>query len=176
MKNVKWLFIPNGDACQDDLRKIAQLKDQHWQYGIKSQVEWMKSNLIPQDVHLLGVSEESGELLAYLSITSLEVRIDNKIIDTEFVGLGNVCVSKEIEHSGYGSALVTEANRYISNKGMEGILLCKSSLLSFYKRCDWQNVNYIETYVAGRRYDKKIMCFPGRIPLNEHVINVNRNF
>jgi len=154
--------------------RIAELKEQHWQYGIESQLQWMKDNIISNDYHLMGeeVDGEVVSLRAYISIIQLNIKIDGEIYDA--LGIGGVCVDKSIEHSGYGKLLVREACKYIISKGKTGILLCNDELKNFYEKCGWNQLIFERAEVAGIRYFNNIMLLFGVCKCS--LITINRNF
>ena len=126
-----WEIVKHRDLSITDSLRIASLKDQHWQYGIESQIQWMKDNIEADDIHLMGVELEAGiiSLKVYMTLINLTVQIDDQFIDC--FGVGNVCVNKDSQHKGLGRALLKEAEKYISFHHKLGILLCKDALIPF---------------------------------------------
>jgi len=173
MKKIEWKVIKNSEISERDLVHIAYIKDQHWTHGVKSQVDWMKNNLLPDDIHLLGKIKGDLEPCAYLSLVNIKVTCDND--ETNFIGLGNVCVSKNDEHFGIGSSLVLQANNYIMSSAKRGLLLCKDPLISFYKKNGWEKLNYTKALISNCQYYNNIMTFPtwrGKT-INEIIIDKN---
>ncbi len=134
---IEKCILDNYEVSSDCLESIAKLKEQHWKYGIDSQMQWMEKNLINNDKHLMINAFENGKkvLRAYLNLVTVLVEIDS--IQYEAIGVGNVCVERNLQNKGWGRVLMGEANSYIIKNGGMGVLLCKSDLLSFYEKCGW---------------------------------------
>lgn len=169
--NLTWKIVPHIKLLDCEKKEIAELKNMHWSYGIDSQMNWMNDNIKDFDLHLMG-SNEKQKLVAYMTIVRLSVSFDGGKEDA--LGVGGVCVNKNIEHRGYGRCLVQEANNFISQEGLKGLLLCKDGLVDFYKKCGWQNVVFSEAYVADKPFSYRIMAYPNLIGCQSVLID--RNF
>ena len=169
-----WKSIKHKDISDAEKISIAKLKNLHWPYGIESQLRWMDANIRLDDVHLMGEEEtENGtELRAYSTITNQNVCIDGK--HYEFLGVGGVCVDKNIQHSGIGRQLLKVTGEYIEQQEQKGILLCKETLQGFYEKCGWGLLDYRMARVADVGYEQKIMLLKSKCSCNEIVID--RNF
>lgn len=170
---MRWEIINHYDLSESDRIRIAELKNQHWPYGVSSQMEWMNKNIGNGDVHLLGDSlSDNKQLLAYATLSKVNVSING--IEHEAVGVGGVCVAKSIQHSGLGKQLLEEAGCYIREQGKMGILLCQDKVLGFYLKCKWNKVAYKTATVSGKEYFYNILILDNNCSCNEIVID--RNF
>ena len=171
MNEMEYNLVKHCDLS-DDLRiKIAELKNQHWPYGIESQINWINNNTQANDYHLLGL-DNNRVIRAYLTIVNVKISNGEKIEDA--VGIGGVCVDKRIEHSGIGKQLVTVANTYIKKKAKMGILLCKDMHIEFYKKCKWIKADYEMAFVDGQHFEEIVMTYP--CVLRSKSIVIDRNF
>lgn len=171
---MRWTTVKHKDLSDADKIRIATLKNQHWPYGIDSQLLWMEENIKMDDVHLLGEVDDgiAPTLGAYITLSNLKVTIDGKCFD--FIGAGGVCVDKRIQHSGFGKQLMNTADMYIREQGKPGIFLCKDAVLGFYIKCGWKILHYDSALIAGKVFEHHIM-------LNDRVcscVNIafDRNF
>ena len=171
MMNLTWKIVKHTDLSIDDLHSIAVLKNQHWPYGIDSQIRWTKENVFDEDFHLMGMNEDY-RLVAYITISRLSVVIDG--VSNEVLGIGGVCIDKEFEHHGYGKKMVNEANSFIQCQSLMGLLLCKENLVAFYKKCGWLDIEFECALVAGNAFSHKIMAFPNMFMCKS--IAIDRNF
>lgn len=171
---MKWRNAKQNELSFEEEIRIAELKNQHWPYGIDSQIQWMKKNIYANDVHLMGEEEtEKGIVLrAYLTLSQLNVVIDNNNYD--LIGIGGVCVDKGSQHTGMGKRLVDKANIYIKEQGRPGLLLCKDNLADFYKKCGWNLLKFQMAVVAGRNYEHNIMLLGANGSCSKIIID--RNF
>ena len=133
-----WKIVKHRDLSKEECLRIASLKDQHWQHGVESQIQWMKDNIEMDDIHLMGEELEAGiiSLKAYMALINLTVQIDDQFVDC--FGVGNVCVNKDSQHMGLGRTLLKEAEQYIKSHHKLGILLCKDALIPFYENNGWE--------------------------------------
>ena len=171
MNGLIWKIIPHVDLSIHDGLKIAELKNMHWPYGIDSQIKWMNANVKEGDFHLMGF-DSRHRLTAYLTIVRLSIMLGEK--KENVLGIGGVCVDRNVEHSGYGKSLVQEANRFISNEGLKGLLLCKDELVGFYEKCNWLNVDFSNAIVDGKIFSHRIMAYPNAIECSS--MSIDRNF
>lgn len=145
--------IKNRLLQSDERMKIIELKNQHWEYPIESQLAWMKKNHKRNDEHLLFYRD--NELIAYLYIAEVVVKLDKKRITA--LGIGNVCVSKTEKGTGLGKEIVLFANELIQKRNKLGILLCKDTLVGFYQKCGWESVKADEVYLLKDEYSREVM-------------------
>lgn len=166
--------VRHEDLTDLDARRIAALKDQHWTHGEASQLAWMAENVRPGDLHLMGEEPADGgvRLSAYMTLTRLQVRLDQTELDAW--GVGCVCVDQTALHSGLGKQLVLEANRLIRDRQAPGFLLCKDSLVGFYQKCGWSPLSYQTASVAGVPYDKRMMTLTKTADAG--FVQIDRNF
>ncbi len=171
---MKWKVIKQKDLLMSEGLRIAYLKDEYWPYGLESQILWMRDNVAENDIHLMGEEQSADEikLLAYITLTNLQVLIDEKHLD--YIGVGGVCVDKSCQHSGMGRLLMQEAERYISCQNKPGVLLCKDSLTPFYEKCGWRLLRFQSAEVAGNKYEHNIMLL-GKSCTCSNII-IDRNF
>lgn len=171
---MRWRIVNHSDLARSDLLRIAELKNQHWPYGIDSQIGWIKENILDGDAHLIGEDETDGEapIKAYITLSQLQVDIDSK--HYKAIGIGGVCVDKGLMNRGLGRVLVTEANRVIQDNNCLGILLCKDGLVAFYEKCRWNLLKYRTAKVANIPFEYNIMLLEGVDTCCN--ITIDRNF
>lgn len=171
---MKWEFIRHCDLSSNEKYQIAKIKDQHWPYGINSQLEWMKKNIRDEDVHLIGKNEtENRDLIAYLTLTKINILIDTE--GYEAIGVGGVCVEKKHQHIGLGQNTMKEASAYISNREKIGVLLCKDSLIKFYDICGWKKLKYKKAITDRVEYSNNIMVLDYK-KLSCDIVTIDRIF
>ena len=168
---MKWSMIKHKEISKEQLRRIAAIKDQHWPYGIKSQIQWSKDNTLPEDLHLFSTKTDES-LVAYLTLNNVHAVVDD--FNMEVLGIGSVCVSLSVKGQGVGKELINEANNVINKTNKLGLLLCKDSLVGFYKKCGWHTLKYKHATVAKEDYNYNIMTL-GSLNSCERII-IDRNF
>ena len=130
-------FIENKNIPQNILRNICLLKQQHWDYSIKDQIQWINNNLTGEDVHLIlrNNSFVGNEIIGYLNLVNLFIEIDNEII--KMIGVGNVCVDKKYLGNKYGYFLIKTVEYFLQKNKLNGVLLCKDNIIPFYESVRW---------------------------------------
>jgi len=151
------------------LEKIIALKQQHWNYTRDSHKQWIDENLYKNEFHLC-VELSTGQIIAYLNVVNLEVFCNEK--QTEFLGVGNVCVDKMFSGKGLGLLLIQIVDFFIRQIGKPAVLLCRKNLSEFYNKAGWHEF-YGKTFLLGRLYS-------GGVFLNYNsdaaVFHIQRNF
>lgn len=165
--------IKNSDLTEEDIEAIIHIKDQHWPYGKASQENWLRENLYPNDLHFLGYFKDE-ELTAYLNLVVLTCKYDGETVNC--FGIGNVCVEKALEHSGYGKKLISAVNEYIIQKRIPGFLLCHKAVQPFYEKCGWTGIEPAVVSIEGKAYNNKLMILKNSFPFNPQRIEFDRNF
>lgn len=168
-----WKVVKHKDLSLAEGLRIAYIKDQHWTYGLESQILWMRDNIEMNDVHLMG-EEQVGNtitLKAYITLINIIVIIDDHYINC--LGVGGVCVDRGSQHLGVGRLLMGEANKYIRGQHKQGILLCKDTLIEFYAKCGWKLLNFQAASIAGNNYENNIMLLDKDCTCSNIIINKN---
>ncbi len=135
MVNIR--IVKNIDISYPDLLDICKIKSVFGNYSLKSQLQWIKDYVRPNDLHFL--IYEQDELVAYSCLVSRILFINES--PNFFLGLSAVCVSKE--GTGKGEVLMSHINNYLNKTKSIGLLFCKSSLLSFYSKFQWKEIKPI---------------------------------
>ena len=173
MNRLRWKIIKHSEISKDNKLLIAGIKNEHWPYGLDSQLKWMNEHIRGDDLHFMG-TDKYGLLQAYLTVVRIFVSIGND--KKQAFGVGGVCVDKNVEHSGYGRELMSVVNEYLQEERIEGFLLCKDKLIDFYKKCNWKKIYFKEAFIEGKPYLYNIMTFPYFNEVNTNTIFIDRNF
>lgn len=160
-------FIKHGEISSNKLKEVCELKSVAWPHSIESQLNWIKSNISDNDIHVI-LSDEN-ESLAYLNLINIKCVVDGELVNG--FGIGNVC--SRVQGLGYGSILMKRINSFLVENKMLGILFCKTNLIEFYNKFDWQLVNKeklklsfdnnnIETMISNFKNDFNILEYSGK--------------
>ena len=145
-------FIKHNEISDANLTEISILKAEHWDYPVSEQLNWMKINLHSLDIHLL--LKEDDILVGYLSMVNLDLNLDD--VAQKFLGIGSVSVTKKLQKRKLGFLLMKITEYYLHKNNINGILFCKESVLSFYKKCGW-NLYYGEALVENENFENMIL-------------------
>lgn len=161
--------VSNKDITSSKLNEIVTLKMQHWKYTRDEHINWMKSNLLENDQHLL-FYDEVNNLLAYLNLVNVTVSYGST--SKEYIGVGNVCVDKRVNARGIGLLLMNLANFYLKQFDRQGILLCKNELDGFYQKAGWK-IYSGNCVISGNIYSHSVFLTD---ELDTPKIIINENF
>lgn len=165
---IKLSIIKHSEISPQILDEIVRVKNVAWPYPMESQVKWLDDNLSPEDLHVLLTNE--GKTIAYMNL----VRIIFEANDAEFMayGVGNVCAVEK--HKGYGTELMNRVCEFLTSNRTAGMLFCKTSLVKFYERFGWDDVErdyclaphlpddiHIMTYLSPRK--PKYFKYEGKV-------------
>lgn len=151
------------------IHKIIGLKKQYWNYSLKSHKNWLNENINKDEYHIW-IENENGNILAYLNLVFVEIKLDMKI--EEYVGIGNVCTNKRVSGEGFGLLLMHVCNFFINSQNKKAVLLCKNSLVKFYKKSGWETFSG-DVILENIKFEGKVMF--NKLP-HASEIAINRNF
>lgn len=83
--------VKHSEATPLDLDRAISLKSVAWPYPKESQIQWMRENLKPEDLHVFLMQD--GTDVAYLNIAMVYATINGT--PTLCAGIGNVCSSRK---------------------------------------------------------------------------------
>jgi predicted GNAT family N-acyltransferase len=67
----------------------------------------------------------------------VELVVKSDLGEETSLGIGNVCISENVQGKGYGILLMQMATFLLKNLGNSGVLLCKPALNLFYQKAGW---------------------------------------
>lgn len=125
------------------LDQIIYLKKQEWNFNYKSQSNWIKNNLLQDDIHV--TLKYKKKLIGYTMLRDRLMLSSNKslkkiyffdthIIDKKFRGklINNIHPSK---------ILMDNITNFLKRKKRVAFLLCKKNLIKYYKSNNWEIMN-----------------------------------
>lgn len=158
--------VKHGDISVAYMERAIALKSVAWPYPKESQLQWMRTNLKPEDIHVF--LQEDGEDVAYLNIAMVNAIING--ISTTCAGIGNVCSIRR----GCGKELILRVNNFINNLNVPGILFCKDTLVGFYNQYNWKLLNPEHITLDLLIGDINTMVF--NLEIDSFLIYNDRNF
>ncbi len=175
MNCLKVTFKKNLKLTEEDIDSLIYLKQQFWKYDYHEQKKWLHENIREDDYHIFINNEK--QLLAYLNAVRVDVMINHK--EYNMLGVGNVCVDKNMAHIGLGSLLLSVMNLQLKYLHMQGILLCKRNLIDFYKESNWKLIESTSVKIGDIPFNNCVMVYNPKSEWFGHTINkivVSRNF
>ena len=134
--------IKTSQLNKNTVNEILYLKDSHWKYGIKSQLNWYKKFTMDDDIHNLLLIND--KIMGYTSLgtRSFEV-IDSKKNKKKFKYLlfTTLVLHKKVRNFSYASKMMKFNNNIIKKNSMPSFLLCHNKIINFYKFFNWSKID-----------------------------------
>ena len=112
-----------------EILSICKLKNTHWKYGIKSQVDWFNENVQDNDIHNLAFLKE--KLVGYVSLRKRNFLLKKKI--NKYLYFDTLIVSKRYRKLKIGHELSNLTVNVIKKAKIHSMLVCKKKLFLFMK-------------------------------------------
>lgn len=150
------LSISSFKLRKEQIKTICFLKNQFWNFGIKSQLNWFKKNIKKNDKHnLLYVDKK---LAGYTCLRIRTCFIKNKK-KTKYILFDTLIIDKEYRGKKLSKILMKFNNKVIKKNGYFSILVCKKKLLNFYKKNKWKILNKKQVKFIDYTLNSNCMIF-----------------
>jgi GNAT superfamily N-acetyltransferase len=130
------LVIPHANLDETTAQAIAALKATAWPYPIASQLQWLRTQVDPDDLHVLAM--RGNDLAGYLRVTLREAHDELRALPVVIGGVSTVVTRPNYRGKGVGQALMREATSIIRQRQRLGMLCCTDAARGFYARCGWE--------------------------------------
>ena len=125
-------LIRHNDILFRDILRVISVKSVAWPYPIESQIKWIIDNMRTNDIHAF--IRENDVDKAYMSLIPVVSLMNGH--KEPFMGVG--CVCSVNPGMGGGKSLIISINQYFDTENYKGLLFCKESLISFYRKYNWK--------------------------------------
>ena len=148
------------------------LKDNHWRFGLKSQLEWFKTNVKVNDIHnLLYIKKK---LAGYTLLRKRTCRINNS--KNEFYLLfDTLIIHTTFRKQGLSKILMIYNNSIIKKLKCFSFLLCEDKLIKFYEKNFWTIIDKKKFIINGHKFNSNGMVFNlNRKKIKQIIYYVNK--
>ena len=138
-----------------EIYNICKLKNTHWNYSIKSNLEWFEKNIKNYDIHNLVYYK--SKLIGYtlLRIRSFYLgKVKNK-----YFYFDTLIIDKEYQKKGVSYFLMKLNNQVIKKNNKISFLICLDKLVEFYKKFGWKLMLKKNFSIGDHKFDTNGMCF-----------------
>lgn len=158
------------------LDQIIYLKKQEWDYNYRSQRDWIKNNLLQDDIHV--TLEYKKKLIGYTMLRDKLMLNSNKSLkkiyffDTHIIE--KKLRGKLINNIRPSKILMDNISKFLKKKKRSAFLLCKKNLIKYYKSSKWEMINKNKIKIKnGKKLN--LMSF-GKINKNIYLtIDIKKN-
>tara|TARA_Y100000385_G_C13097966_1_gene642588 strand:+ start:784 stop:1302 length:519 start_codon:yes stop_codon:yes gene_type:complete len=146
---ISFYSIKTKKLKKKQILDIIKLKEQHWKFGLKSQLSFFKKNFKSYDIHNLLYF--STTLIGY---TALKKRTLYKGEEKKrYLLFDTLVIAKDFRNLKLSRIIMNFNNKIIINSKMQSILICENKLYKFYKKFLWSKIN--KESVALKDYETK---------------------
>jgi predicted GNAT family N-acyltransferase len=143
---------------------ICALKDTCWKYGIKNQFKWFKNNVKSNDFHNLLYDKNSLIGYTLLRKRTCSIKKKEKIFKKKYFYFDTLILKNSYRGKYLSFFLMKKNCELIKKKNKFAFLICNNKLVKYYKKFDWEILNYKfykildhKKKAYGMIYNKKLL-------------------
>ena len=169
-KNNNFLLksITTSEISTNEIKQICSLKNQHWKFGINSQLRWFENNVKKFDLHNLFYIK--SKLVGYTLLRKRTYKIKNLKNNNHYLYFDTLVIDKKFRGMKLSDLLMSFNNTIIKLSGFSSFLICSNKLIDFYKKNNWNKLNnksfsvedhpfYSNGMIFNKKKTKKIFYF-----------------
>ena len=137
-----------------EINSILKLKDTHWKFGIKSQIEWFKKNIKKNDIHNLLVFRE--KVIGYTLLRPRRLISTNK---KKYLYFDTLIIEKKYRNKNLSSMLMEFNNQIICRKNLLSFLITLKKNEKYYNKFGWKKLKVSSFNVMDHKFDEIGMIF-----------------
>ena len=149
--------IKNKNLKKKQMVSICKLKDSHWKFGFKSQLNYFKKNIKSFDIHnCLYIKDR---LVGY---TLLRKRRFNTINNTKkmyYLLFDTLIIKKKYRKKKLSTIMMLFNNNIIVNEKLPSFLICKNSAVNFYKKNNWRKIDKKKVRIMDHKFNTNGMFY-----------------
>ena len=164
INKIKKISVKTTQLKKKQISDIINLKEQHWKFGIKSQLDYFKNNIKSYDIHNLFFL--SNELIGYTALKKRTFFNDKE--KKKYLLFDTLILSKKYRNLKISNKIMYFNNKIIRQNKMPSFLICNNSLSNFYKKFFWIKIKTKYLKIHDHKTKKNFMCY------NFKIINKNK--
>ena len=139
------------------IKSICLLKDKQWKFGIKSQIKWYKKNIKKKDIHNLFYIK--SKLVGYTLLRKRTCKVNNINKKINYLYFDTLIIDKNYRNKNLSNLMMNFNNTIINQSGCFSFLICKKTLINFYKKNSWIQLNKKNIRIADHLFSTNGMIF-----------------
>ena len=150
---IKLISLKTYQLKEEQIRKILLLKNQHWNFGIASQLNNYKKKFHKSDINnCLYLNDE------LIGFTALKLRSFSKN-NMKYFLFDKLIIKKKHRNKNYSLILMDFNNFVIKNNDKSSFLICNKEMIKFYLYHGWKKLNKKEVIFSDFKTNKIPMCY-----------------
>jgi len=134
MEELKLVSIKTKNLNKKLIEQIIVLKNTHWKYSLKSQLEFFNKNIKNEDLHNLLIINK--KIIGYTLLRSEKIKL--KKLKKNYFLFDTLILNKSYRKSGLAVILMNFNNYIIKKYKRSAILVCDKKVRSFYTKFGWK--------------------------------------
>ncbi len=134
MKELKLVSIKTKNLNKKLIEQIIVLKNTHWKYNLKSQLEFFNKNIKNEDLHNVLIINK--KIIGYTLLRSEKIKL--KKLKKKYFLFDTLILNKSYRKSGLAVILMNFNNYIIKKYKRSAILVCDKKVRSFYTKFGWK--------------------------------------
>ena len=140
-----------------EIREICLLKNQHWKFGIKKQLEWFKINIKKHDTHNMFYIK--SKLVGYTLLREKICKVNKTNKEIKYLLFDTLIINKKHQDKKLSNLLMNFNNLIIKQKKLFSFLICNDELVNFYKKNYWVKLNNKNINVVDHKFNSNGMVY-----------------
>jgi hypothetical protein len=172
--NLKFISEKTNKLDKKKINLICKLKDGHWKFGKKKQIEWFKKNMKLDDIHNYVLFE--SKIIGY---TCLRERhsvfyLKKKIKKIKYLYFDTLIVDKKYQKMHIGKNLMNFNNKVIKKSSKIAFLTCKKKLVKFYEKFNWKLISNKRLIIKDHTNKTNYMYYNKKFLFSKVAIYLNK--
>lgn len=150
-----------------NILNICKLKNENWQHGVNSNLNWFKKNIKKNDIHNLLFLDKRliGYTLLRKRIAIIKKKNNTKKIN--YLYFDTLIISKKFRNKNYSKILMTYNSKKIINQKLHSFLICSKKTINYYKKFYWKLLSKKKFKLMDHQSEKFGMVFNNKVKLEE---------
>ena len=117
-----------------DIKSICVLKNTHWRYSMKSQLDWFKKNTKKNDIH--NMLYFKSQMIGYTLLKNRTCKINS--LTKKYLLFDTLILKKSFRKKKISNLIMNFDNKIIRLNNKISFLICKKNMINFYKKFNWK--------------------------------------
>ena len=153
IKKFKLKSILSSNLPKDLLTEISKLKNEHWKYTLKIQLNWFRNNIKKKDIH--NCLFLNNNLVGYTCLRKRKLNFLKK--NFHFLLFDTLIIKKKYRKKRLGIKIMRYNNKIILKQNLPSFLLAVDKNVNFYHKNRWKKVSNQFTFIKHLVKKNKIL-------------------
>tara|TARA_Y100001958_G_scaffold114627_1_gene81763 strand:+ start:59 stop:574 length:516 start_codon:yes stop_codon:yes gene_type:complete len=131
-----------NNLTKEEINQIIKLKNSHWNFGLKSQIEWFKKriNIKKKDIHIFIKNKKN--IIGYVQLGYRKFNIKKN--SQKYLLFRTLIISKRFRKKFLSKKIMDRVVKIINSKKIICFLTCQKYLVKFYNEYNWKKLKKSE--------------------------------